>query len=871
MSILEPSLVAAVYGELYASATTQMAMIDDAIKAQEGKGFGSEEECSKWAHDHLLDLMVVGRAQHQFFNLSHRGEMFTLAAWKRYYCENILFWRMPSTKKEGEDVIIPWVPSGFGYHHKAYILGEKSDGLREPINHRNYFVPTGFYDDVSKTFNTAKPFPAFAKQTDRDTSHIRTYIRNVACECEQHLLAWLRYKCINPTLKTEIVPVIVSRVQGNGKTTFAEVICKGLFGGDNVLVTDQYDASSRFNADYADALIVCAEEKEEDDKRNPVAALKSRSTATTIRKENKGVDPIYQANFTEFIVTTNKDVPVKFEGTEDQRRFMVMGSNANFTRKTSELADEVFTKLYGYDANGNKIGVPFTEDKQLIEQFKYELVEDKDLAALDIKGFPHTAEYERCRSLPRTSENTEIDSILRTLAPFIKASLVEKKLMAQVPMPGNEEQVLSLSSFVTTVAAIQYMPPYRDINPAFVALCRPLIFYDQQTTKPFNHATVERALLDCTPWLLAEYGLRLLPSQLPLPGGFINVLSRYRQAPAARFALVEDITKPVTLPPVEHKSIVVSEENRVGERLRVNSRWQPDPAGEFETLNEMKPGTNSLLDKTKNVAYMDTFLFEADDTTRQMYQLELTRLKGTTAKQAASVFMERLRLQKAEADRLLDSGTAFRVVYSGSKSYHILVRIKDTPTTIDEYRWLHAHLCDGVLSTKVDFDTSCNDPARLTRAPIDFDRTSEYQGATLVGKQCLYRERVGQVFDYNWRPVYEQWKNRPLEAYELNGRRLRPAKQEYKDAMWALLNGTFWTDRTWNGRRQQCFFPAYRLCRLVGYSHDQLWTEEGILDGLRKYYRKSEVDYWRTRESSPIIKEIDKEVTEQLEEEEGLE
>jgi hypothetical protein len=141
----------------------------------------------------------------------------------------------------------------------------------------------------------------------------------------------------------------------------------------------------------------------------------------------------------------------------------------------------------------------------------------------------------------------------------------------------------------------------------------------------------------------------------------------------------------------------------------------------------------------------------------------------------------------------------------------------------------------------------------------------------MQGTQMLYREKPGQVFVYNWRPVYEQWLNRPLEPFEQNGRKLRPAKQEYKDAMWALLNGTFWTDRQWNGRRQQCFFPAYRLCRLVGYSHDVLWDTDGILDGINKYYRTGERDYWRTRESSDIIKQIDKEVAEQLEEEGGLE
>jgi hypothetical protein len=89
--------------------------------------------------------------------------------------------------------------------------------------------------------------------------------------------------------------------------------------------------------------------------------------------------------------------------------------------------------------------------------------------------------------------------------------------------------------------------------------------------------------------------------------------------------------------------------------------------------------------------------------------------------------------------------------------------------------------------------------------------------------------------------------------------------------MWALLSGTFWTDKQWNGRRQQCFFPAYRLCRLVGYTHEVLWGQAGILDGIDNYYRRNEKDYWRSRENCDLVQQIDKDVDLQLEEEEGLE
>lgn len=862
----DDEVVAAVYGELYASSKTQMDLVDAAIEAQRNKGFKDADECAKWAKENLLDLLAFSKSQHQLLNITPKGELLTLSAWKRYFSTDLLFW----WKYVNDDTQqpVPWAPLGLEYGNNAKIVGERSDGIRKPLYHRDYFTPTGYFDKLNETFNVAKPFPVYAKETHRDTSHIYEYIANIGGECAQHLLAWLRFKCMYPKQKTEVVPVIVSRTQGNGKTTFAEVICKGLFGEDNVLVTDQYDANARFNADYADALVVCAEEKEDTDKRSTSAALKSRSTGKTIRKEHKGVDPIYQENYSEFIVTTNKDVPIRFEGEDRQRRFMVMGSNPDFIRdNTDTLADEVFTKLYGADKNGRKVGVPFVEDKELIAQFKHELYQNKDLANLNLHDFPLTEEYKRCQSLPRTNEATEVDAILRTLAPFIKQSLIEHKIAGQVSvnMDGQEE-VLSLSHYLPQTSALQYMGSI-GTEPAYVALCKPIVFFDQQTMKPFNHATVERSIIDCSVWLLAEYGIRLLQSQLPIPGGFMRINSRYRQAPAARFALAVDVHPQSILPLSKPEVPAFKVTPRIGERLRVNGQWKPDSNGEFETVNEMKPGVNTLQNKGANVQYMDTFLFEADDTDKQTYIIETQRLKSSAYKQASSIFAERLRLQKAEADRLLNDGIACRVVYSGGKSYHVLVRIQDAPNTIDEYKWLHAHLCNGVLSTKLDFDPQCNDPARLTRAPVERERIFNYQGMEIHGIQNLYREAPGNVYNYIWRPFYQKWLDRPPEPYEQNGKKLRPVKPEYRDAMWALLSGTFWTDRTWHGRRQQCFFPAYRLCRMLGYSHDQLWSRDGILDGLNKYYRRNEVDYWRTREKSAIIEQIDKDVALQQEEE----
>ena len=846
------------YGLSYRTALTKQRILNEEIRHNVGHGFETKDELEEWAHEHLLDKLVYMKMNHKFFCVSHKGEILSAPDFMDYY-NSVLYTAVKKGSKVEKEV---WSPSGFAFYDAAYIAAEQTDGVHKPLYFRNYVLPTGYYDESQDAFNIAKPFPVFAKETGRDTRHIYTYIEHVAGECAMWLLAWLRAKMLYPCVKTQVVPIIVSRTQGSGKTTFAEVICKGLFGRDNVIVSDQYDATARFNADYADALIVCQEEKELEDKRNPAGALKSRATATTIRKEQKGVDPIYQESYTDFIMTTNKDVPIKFDGREDQRRFMVMEADPNFTRKESTLADEVFSKLYGYDANYNKVGTPFVDDKDLIAQFKHELFVREDIAKVELRKFPKTAAYKRCFTLPRTTEATEIESIVRALAPFIKASL-EQGIIVQQLETGK------LSDIVQIDGALEFMPEYKDYKK-FVALCRPLVFYEPNSGKPYNHSTVERGINDCAGWLLQDYGIQLSSVMDPLPGGFSKISGRYKMSPTARFMLADNIdsTADVNTPTLyKEVSIGIKNQQRTGMRLRVNSKFKPDPNGCFETVNEMQPGTINLTEKTKHVQYMDTFLLESDETSHINERLEKERAAdwldtygNSEPIQANVLYAERLQYAKKECERIFNDGIGCRLVYSGAKSYHILIRVADAPTTIEEYTWLHSYLATTV-SDKLVFDESTSDPARLTRSPIKLIRHSVAYGCMVEGEQDLICENWGHIYDINWRDLFNLWKNRPLKPYEQqNGIRLMPTRPEYQAAAEAIIDTTFWTDAKWDGERQKCFFAAYRILRLLGYTHEQLWDEGIMTKGVELYKHNDEIQYWRTRGKANIIAQIDEQI-----------
>jgi hypothetical protein len=883
-------------GEAYRSALTEQQLLLQEIVQLEGKGFKSQKECAEWAHDHVLDNILYQKHSASYLFMSHEGKPLSKNAYDMEY-KNILFsWEQHEenakpTKKH-------WVPNGFLCMHNSKVTGEKPEDGKNPMYHRNHYLPTGYYDKSKGSYNIAKPISAFAKPiTHRDTSHIYKYIEHVAGECAPYLLAWLRTKLLNVHQKTEITPIFISRTQGTGKTTFAEVICRGLFGVSNVVVTDKYSRKDRFNADVANALVICKEETDYNDKRNSEAEAKNDATNNQVRVEIKGQDPYYQDSYTEFIMTSNRDVPLKFEGPEDQRRFMIMQADESFTRGNPE-ADEVFTKLYGFDiATRKPVGVGFVDDKELQEQFIYELIYNKQLMELNPKDFPRTSATQTAKTMARTNEATEVESIMRSLVPFVKLSLEKQGLVTQIL--SNDEK-LFLSSFISSENGIQYFEA-TDKTPAHVAICRPLVFSDVYTGKALPYALVERCLYDCNAWLKKEYGLQIESNMKPLQYGFKGLNTRFRYAAAARIISVNDATpgKPGKLDfmvgegpklvaetvkldgsrhiydrnDVETKRKDKTIDPNIPQRFRVDENFNPDPYGVFETINPMLPGTTSLANKTNNVATMEFFLFESDEVSPRIAKIEQERLDLAASKPSNSIhakelFAERLMLQTNEINRLCNEGKVYRAVSSGCKSIHITVRVKDAPTTAKEYKWLHAHLAN-TISSVLDFDPTCADPARLTRSPVSKLRKTMYHGVTVTGMQSNLYYNEYSILDINWRPLYEQWLNRPKEAYEFN-RKLMPCKPVYKEAMEAMLYGTFFTDHKWDGNRNgdNVFFAAYRLCRR-NFTHEQLWSDEGILCDLDGYYKPNEIPAWRRLEKSDIIRQIDEDMDYMNEVEDG--
>jgi hypothetical protein len=123
--------------------------------------------------------------------------------------------------------------------------------------------------------------------------------------------------------------------------------------------------------------------------------------------------------------------------------------------------------------------------------------------------------------------------------------------------------------------------------------------------------------------------------------------------------------------------------------------------------------------------------------------------------------------QTAQAARLVSIGVVNRVVFSGGKSLHMRVTIKNAPKSRDEYKWLFRHIAETYDIKGIDYQ--CGNNGRLTRRP----NASRIDRPGAPGQTLIHNSDV--VLDLNWRPMYTKYLMEQMNN-------ARNAKQFYKDA-----------------------------------------------------------------------------------------
>jgi hypothetical protein len=161
----------------------------------------------------------------------------------------------------------------------------------------------------------------------------------------------------------------------------------------------------------------------------------------------------------------------------------------------------------------------------------------------------------------------------------------------------------------------------------------------------------------------------------------------------------------------------------------------PNQYTEFVTINKLVDGSKTAKDE--NVETYANFIFEIDT--------------------------EDIENQMERAGQLFEQGIVNRVVNSAGKSIHCRITLANPPANKDEYKYIWKKLNEAYFDNKA--DTTCSNPARLTRMP------------NAIRKNGIKQERLylsNNLLNYNWRNEYETDKMIEDWLIQRNSERIKP-------------------------------------------------------------------------------------------------
>jgi hypothetical protein len=135
-----------------------------------------------------------------------------------------------------------------------------------------------------------------------------------------YIFKWLADMFQHPERKNNISLVLSSQMQGSGKSTFGDIICKLTEPYSKVIGTEEL--VGRFNDYMRDKIFIFVDENLFYRGRNVWNKLKKLITDTEVDIESKGLTPITTSNYMRFMFAANEEITVGLE--TDNRRYQTM-------------------------------------------------------------------------------------------------------------------------------------------------------------------------------------------------------------------------------------------------------------------------------------------------------------------------------------------------------------------------------------------------------------------------------------------------------------------------------------------------------------------------------------------------------------------
>lgn len=264
-----------------------------------------------------------------------------------------------------------------------HIEGKKEGGVPF-INMWLRYEKMKKYDDIgvypnpklcpSNIFNMWRPFAmeAFTDDYEPNTTGldiIKNHIR-ILCNNEEpvydYFIKWVAQMIQYPEVKT-IVPTLISK-QGAGKGTFLKLMTK-MLGNKKVLETTEpsRDVWGQFNGLMNNAFLVNLNELSKKETMESEGKIKGLITDPTLAINNKGKDQYQIVSHHRFIITTNKEDPIKTEK-DDRRNLIIRSSDEKVGDK------EYFNKINEYLEDINVIRTCYDYFKSIKDMDKFGLI-----------------------------------------------------------------------------------------------------------------------------------------------------------------------------------------------------------------------------------------------------------------------------------------------------------------------------------------------------------------------------------------------------------------------------------------------------------------------------------------------------------------
>jgi len=217
---------------------------------------------------------------------------------------------------------------------------------------------TNYQEVIDNCFNAYKPFE-HEPSGDKDCPVTLKFLKHIFGEQYELGLDYIQILYQRPTEKLPILS-LVSKENKTGKSTFNDFL-KAIFTGNMAIIgNDQLE--NKFNASWADKLIVACEESFIE-KKKTVEKIKALSTGKRIEMERKGIDGDEIAFFAKFILNSNNETNFTIANENDERYWVrrvppVTESNPNLL---DDLIEEIPNFLCYMD--NRPLSVPKKEDR----------------------------------------------------------------------------------------------------------------------------------------------------------------------------------------------------------------------------------------------------------------------------------------------------------------------------------------------------------------------------------------------------------------------------------------------------------------------------------------------------------------------------